>query len=346
MPLLETLPVLPTVRQWPVWSTTARVVVTDAEVADAAAVLVSGQLAEVDQACSRFREDSELMRVQAILAGNHTDRAVTVSPLLAVLLGAALEAAEKTDGDVDPTLADDLAALGYTEDYSTIQARAGQVVVPITLVRRIRYTWQDVSLTGRRLRMPAGVRLDLGATAKAWAADRAARAISARFGVGALVSLGGDIATAGQAPEGGWQVLVQDGVNEPATRVEMNEGTAGLATSSTVSRNWRNGTRAVHHILNPASGLPAAPVWRTVSVAAGSCLEANTLSTAAIVSGEDALHRLRQKGHPARLVAADGTVLTINGWPTDVPQVEVDAEQVHEVTLTEVPAREMSGKAA
>ena len=343
MPLLETLPVLPTVRQWAVWSTTARIVVTDATIADEAAELVKEQLAEVDAACSRFREDSELMRLQATVGA---DRAVTVSPLLAVLIGAALEAAEKSDGAVDPTLADDLAALGYTEDYSTIQARAGRIVVPITLTRRIRYSWKDVTLTGRRLRMPAGLRLDLGATAKAWAADRAARAVSAHFGVGVLVSLGGDIATAGPAPANGWQVLVQDGVDEPATRVGLDAGAAGLATSSTVSRSWRNGTRAVHHILNPASGLPAEPIWRTVSVSAGSCLEANTLSTAAIVSGEDAPARLRASGHPARLVAADGTVLTVNGWPTDLPQIEADAEQVHEVTLPEVPEHQLTSHAA
>ncbi|MBT0773038.1 FAD:protein FMN transferase [Kineosporia sp. J2-2] len=337
MPLLETLPVTPTVRQWPVWSTTARIVVTDPAVADQAYDVVAEQLDEVDRACSRFRDDSELERVQKILAGNRTDRAVTVSPLLAVLIGAALEAAEKTDGDVDPTLADDLAALGYDEDYSIIHTKVGGLDIPITLSRRVRHSWRDVSLTGRRLRMPAGMRLDLGATAKAWAADRAARSIADRFGVGALVSLGGDIATAGPAPEGGWQVLVQDGANEPATRVGLDGGTAGLATSSTVSRSWRNGTRAVHHILNPASGLPAAPVWRTVSVAAGTCLEANVLSTAAIVRGDDALHWLREKGHPARLVASDGEVLTINGWPFDGAEIVADDAQVHEITLTQLP---------
>ncbi|GAB3243681.1 FAD:protein FMN transferase [Kineosporia babensis] len=328
MPLLETLPVLPTVRQWSVWSTTARIVVTDPEIADAAAELVAEQLSEVDEACSRFRDDSELIRVQQRMSA----AGVTVSPLLAVLLGAALEAAEKTDGDVDPTLADDLAALGYTEDYSVIEAQAGELTVPITLTRRRRHDWRDVTLTERRLQMPADVRLDLGATAKAWAADRAARTIAARFGVGVLVSLGGDIATAGPAPEPGWQVLVQDGAAEPASRVGLDEGLAGLATSSTVSRSWRNGTRAVHHILNPASGLPAEPVWRTVSVAAGSCLDANMLSTGAIVRGEEALPWLREQGHPARLVAADGRVLCINGWPAD-QAVAVDAEQVHEIRL-------------
>ncbi|GAB6899555.1 FAD:protein FMN transferase [Kineosporia succinea] len=333
MPLLETLPVRDTVRQWPVWSTTARLVVTDAAVADAAMELVKTQLDEVGAACSRFRDDSELNQLQAA----NTGRAITVSPVLAELLTAALDAAERTDGDVDPTLADDLAALGYSEDYSLIQARVGTGTVPITLTRRVRHSWKDLTLTGRRLRMPVGVRLDLGATAKAWAADRAARSVAERFGVGALVALGGDIATAGPAPESGWQVLVQDGVDEPATQVALSAGATGLATSSTVSRSWRNGTRAVHHILNPSSGLPAAPVWRTVSVAAGDCLESNTLSTAAVVRGDDALHWLREQGHPARLVAADGTVHTLNGWPTEVP-VEIDAEPVHEVFLKEMTA--------
>jgi FAD:protein FMN transferase len=312
MPLLERLPLNPATRQWEVWSTTARIVVTEPEFADGAKQLVAVQLAAVDLACSRFRDDSELADVQRRLTAN-PDQSVTVSPLLAQLIAAALQAAERTDGDVDPTLADDLSALGYDRDYALIQLETPAGSMPVRLSHRIRHDWRDLRLDGRRLRMPARVHLDLGASAKAFTADRAAAAVAERYGCGVLVALGGDIATAGPAPRAGWQILVQDYDLDPTSQVRIEAG--ALATSSTVSRRWRNGTSAVHHILDPVSGLSADPIWRTVSIAADSCNEANALSTAAIVRGWDALPWLRSCGRPARLVSAYGEIVTLGGWP-------------------------------
>jgi thiamine biosynthesis lipoprotein len=315
MPLVQRLPLSPATRQWPVWGTTARLVVTDPVQADAVQALVSAQLNEIDHACSRFRDDSELALVQGRLDAR-PGRPVGISSLLADLIGAALDAAEMTDGDVDPTLADDLAALGYDRDYALITVETSAGTIPIQLSRRVRHNWRDVQLHRRQLSMPAGVRLDLGASAKAFAADRAAAAVAETYGCGVLVALGGDIATAGEANSAtGWQILVQDGVNEPASRIQLGSG--ALATSSTVSRRWRNGTRAVHHILNPASGLPADPVFRTVSVAARTCAEANALTTAAIVRSWLAVPWLRSTGLPARLVTAEGDVITLGGWPAE-----------------------------
>jgi thiamine biosynthesis lipoprotein len=318
MPLLELLPLGPAVRQWAVWGTTARIVVTDAGIADEAQALVMRQLAGVDAAASRFREDSELAVVQQQLAAAPGNQ-VAISPLLADLIEAALLAAARTHGDVDPTLADDLSALGYDRDYALIEL-AGPVRMRIRLTRRTRHRWTDVRLAGRapagrRLSMPPGIHLDLGASAKAVTADWAAAAVTERFGCGVLVALGGDIATAGPAPATGWQVLVQDGESEPSSRIRLDAG--GLATSSTVSRRWRNGTRAVHHILDPASGQPADPIWRTVSVAAATCAEANALSTAAVVRGGRAVELLRPGGYSARLVGADGEIVRLGGWPVE-----------------------------
>ncbi len=101
---------------------------------------------------------------------------------------------------------------------------------------------------------------------------------------------------------------------EPAQVVALPAGGA-LATSSTRSRRWRCGTREVHHVLDPRTLLPADPVWRTVSVAAGSCVEANTASTAALVRGRAALGWFAAAGVSARCVAADGTVLRTGRWP-------------------------------
>jgi len=121
-------------------------------------------------------------------------------------------------------------------------------------------------------------------------------------------------ATAGPAPEGGWRVLVQDGPDEPSCIVALPAGTA-LATSSTLSRRWRSGTGLLHHILDPRTCQPTNPLWRTISVTAPDCVEANTLTTGAMVSGASAPEWLAGSGVPARLVAADGRVLAIGGWP-------------------------------
>ncbi|HZD66226.1 MAG TPA: FAD:protein FMN transferase, partial [Acidimicrobiales bacterium] len=79
------------------------------------------------------------------------------------------------------------------------------------------------------------------------------------------------------------------------------------------------GTEVLHHIVDPATGAPAGGPWRTVSVAAGTCVDANTAATAAVVRGEDAPAWLGDRGLPARLVAWDGTVRVVAGWPGTDP---------------------------
>jgi thiamine biosynthesis lipoprotein len=305
MPLQETLPIGPGTAQWSVWSTTARVVVTDPALLPDAEALVRHTLALVDEACSRFRDDSELVALRP-----SAGRPVRVSPLLAELIEAALAAAERTEGDVDPTIGGALSGLGYDRDLSQLPRYAA--AMPIVV--RPAPGWRQVRLTDGQLTVPPGVELDLGATAKAFAADRCAHLVARECGVGVLVSLGGDIATAGPAPEGGWRVLVQDQPGDPQCTVAIPAG-AALATSSTASRRWRRGDRILHHILDPRTCQPAPVVWRTVSVAAFSCLDANTMTTAALVRGHRAPDWLRQQGFAARLVTADGHVVTVGSWP-------------------------------
>jgi FAD:protein FMN transferase len=312
MALLERLPVGPDTAQWSLWSTTARVVVTDPSALPEARRITKQLCAEVDRACSRFRPDAEIHRLYRA-AG----RPITVSPLLAELVQTALVAARRTDGDVDPTVAGAMRALGYTGDIATIQS--GSLPVCGSSVRLVVHRvpgWRQVELAGRRLRAPAGVSLDLGATAKAWAADRAAALIAAALGVGVLVSLGGDIATAGSGPAAGWGVLVSDGPDQPSAQVTLPPG-AALATSSTICRTWRRGGQSMHHVLDPRTSLPAPAIWRTVSVASSSCVEANTLSTASIVRGSAAPSWLRGQHVTSRLVGAEGHVVTIGAWPQE-----------------------------
>jgi len=209
-----------------------------------------------------------------------------------------------------------MSAVGYDRDFEHIMPNGP----PLSLTVRTVPGWREVHLDGRSLTMPAGVQLDLGATAKAWAADRSAARIATSTGSGVLVSLGGDIAVAGAAPDGGWRIRVQDVTGAPGDRptgpyaqIAIRDG--GLATSSTAARRWQRGGDVLHHILDPRTGLPAEPVWRTVSVAAGSCADANAASTAAVIRGRRALGWLAQLGLPARLVDATGVVFTVAGWP-------------------------------
>jgi thiamine biosynthesis lipoprotein len=166
------------------------------------------------------------------------------------------------------------------------------------------------------VRTPPGVLVDLGATAKAWAADRAAALASAETGCAVLVSLCGDVAVAGNAPADPWLVQV---LERPQDRggpvIQVYDG--GVATSSTLSRRWAGPGSTMHHLLDPRTGLPVREVWRTVTVAAATCLEANTASTATIVKGTSGAGWLASTGLPARLVGADGRVRAVGGWPAE-----------------------------
>jgi thiamine biosynthesis lipoprotein len=206
-----------------------------------------------------------------------------------------------------------LIALGYDRDFDALPVPAvSRPVASIPGWRTVR-----VDPVGGTVRTARGVILDLGATAKALAADRAAAVARESIGGGVLVSFGGDLAIAGDAPDEGWRVRVTDdhraGVEAPGQWISLRSG--GLATSSVVVRRWRTASGTAHHLVDPATGGSVQSVWRTVSVAAASCLDANIASTAAIVRGPRAVDWLSELGLPSRLVGGDGTVRHLCGWP-------------------------------
>ena len=302
--------------------TSVHLLVTDPGAADRACALLAEELDAIDRACSRFRPDSELWRV------NHAcGRTTRISSLLAEAVAVALDAAEITDGDVDPTCGRSLARLGYDRDF----AAARQNTSPLSQPAVPAAGWQAVELDCERheITVPGEVMLDLGATAKALAADRAAIRIAVSLNCGTVVNLGGDIRAAGVPPDEGWRIGIVD--NREFDGAEAGDGPAtpgppawdavvairdgGLATSSTKVRAWSRGATALHHIIVPRTGMPADSCWRTVSVAAATCVDANTASTAAIIRGERAPGWLAGQRLPARLVGHGGEVVTVAGWP-------------------------------
>jgi thiamine biosynthesis lipoprotein len=289
--------------------TTAELAVTEAAALEPARRVLVDELARVDAACSRFRDDSDLARVNA-RAGRWTP----VGPHLIEALLVAIRVAQLTSGVVDPTVGAAVRRLGYDRDFSQVPATGPAVTVTFSRVPG----WRTVEVDQARglVRVPRGVELDLGATAKAWCADRAAVGAAAATAAGVLVTLGGDVAVAGPPPAGGWPVAVGDDHRRPGTGdpvVGVHVG--GLATSGTTVRRWSRGDETLHHVVDPTTGAPAAPVWRTASAMASSCVDANAVSTASLVLGHRAPTWLVGLGVPARLVTTAGEVRTFGAWP-------------------------------
>jgi FAD:protein FMN transferase len=300
--------------------TSATVTVTDAGVAEDALGLLAEDLMALDSACSRFRADSELREVELMSNGTH----ISISPLLFEVLEVACTIAAKTAGTVDPTTGTALDELGYDRDFDEI---TDTCVNPEFKSQPAPGWWQiRLDPDQRSVAIPTGVHIDVGATAKAFAADRTSQRISKTLGCGVMVNLGGDVALAGSAPRDGWAIGIGTHCTTGFDQVDLvlSVFAGGIATSGTTARTWVHGGRRMHHIVDPWSGEPADPIWSLVSTLAPTCVEANGWSTAAVVWGNDAVGNLAGHGIPARLVRAGGDVVEVGGWPTaaDVEQLE------------------------
>lgn len=298
-----------------IWSTTATLIVSDPGLREPARTELLDVLTEVEATCSRFRPDSEISRILA-----RPGRPAQLSPMLNAVLAQTLRVAAATGYLVDPTVAAAVIALGYDRDIADVIDRAravdllGAGAEPGSSAPG---AWRlDHDPEVARLTVPPGVGIDLGATAKSYAADEAASRIASRLGGGVLVGLGGDIAVAGPAPAGGWRIAVADDHRATVAQHQTVSITSGgLATSSTATRRWSTATGWRHHIIDPRTGRNPAPRWRTVSVAAATCLDANAAATAAIVLGDAAPDWLAGQGLPALLIDVDGSAHPMAGWP-------------------------------
>jgi FAD:protein FMN transferase len=318
---------------WRALGTYVQLVVHPAAALREAIPLANTVLEAVDASCSRFRADSGLSRVNR-RAGTW----VGVDPLLVGVLRTALAAAEDSCGLVCPTLGVHLRALGYDRDLAEVRAGGGTTdhgpaVVPPPVLPD---AWRSIEICDRSaIRIPMGVELDLGAVGKAHAADLIAARLPERLGCDVLVSLGGDVAvgTLDASPTHPWRVEVsevpsagpdtageaprQTGTGTPVDVVPLPEG--GIATSTILRRRWSHRGRPAHHLLDPRTGLPVRPRWRTASVLADRCSTANAASTAVVVMGDPAVPWLAARGLAARLVDTHGRVTTVGGWPTGDP---------------------------
>jgi FAD:protein FMN transferase len=289
---------------WPAWDTTLHLVVTSSDRLVDARKLVINQVAAIDDACNPLRSDSEVRALQRAHG-----QPVRVSPLLTELVAVSLRAARLSDGDVDP-IARGVMPGPDRELFRTPPYGGGtDAREPAAL------NWRSIRRDGYELTVPAGALLDLSAMARAHAVDRCAWLIHKRFKVGVLVGIGGDIATAGQAPAGGWGTRIRANPAGPGVPVQLPS--TALATSSAASRRWPSGERPLQYPVRPATSRTDSSVWCSISVAAFECTYAKALSMAAMTHGHAAPAWLRGLGVSARLVAADGAVVTVGRWPAE-----------------------------
>ena len=250
--------------EWALWSTTVRVVTDDPHALPSARRLIEAELARVELAASWLRRDSE---VSTLVSGRRS----RISTTLTAILGAALVAARETDGVVDPTVTGDWRGIHLDEEARTVY-------------------------------LPRGTCLDLSVIAIAWAADRCAAVVAETLRVGVLVSLGGDIATAGPAGssgDGAWEILV----GQPSGRPDGSAALVALPTGLSISTADAG--------MRPRAG------WRSATVVAIDALTARTWATAALADRPATTRVLADLGLPARVVGADGSVRCLAGWPDD-----------------------------
>ena len=286
------------------WGVSGTLVVDNENYAALAEETLWRWIAAGDHAVNRFLPTSEVNAINADPRSTHD-----VSDEFIAFFDAALESYDVSEGLCTPTVLDALEAWGYDADIDVVQ-REGRSV-PLTVSPAVSFTTVALDRNARRL-SPNGVRLDFGASAKAFVADQVAREVGRHTPV--LVELGGDVAVGGAVRP--WSVGVAEDAEHIGAPIGITSG--GVATSSTLVRNWSSGTARAHHIIDPRTGAPVISTWRTVSVAADSCLTANALSTASLLWGEEALYYVTQAGWSARFVDHDGKVLCVGGWPQEV----------------------------
>ena len=239
---------------------------------------------------SRFRDDTELSRVN-LAAGRWTP----VSAPFQALVDLALAQAQRTDGLFDPTVLNAMVAAGYDRDFDEVLAGARGALHPPRPCGR----WREVATRPGEILLPAGVGLDFGGIAKGWTSDLAAEAAMLEGLTWSLVSAGGDLRIAGDAPS--IDVRIEDPGDASATAATLRLATGALASSSTLRRAWGPD---LHHVIDPRTGAPSdSPIVQS-TVWAPTCAEAEVLATWTLLTGMAAIDTV-----PCALVSRDGDMI-------------------------------------
>jgi FAD:protein FMN transferase len=227
-----------------------------------------------EQSLSRFRPNSELSMLNS--AGYLPD----ASPTMAEVVTEAIKAAQLTGGLVNPAMLPAVEAAGYDRTFDILDPDAQ----PFRPLNQWSDDWRGIEVKGREVRLPRGVRIDLGGIAKGWAADRAARGL-AKHGP-ALVDAGGDISITGSMSDGtSWPIGISDPFDPEQQLHLLALGKCGVATSGRDFRRWQKGGVNQHHIIDPRTGKPSTTDVLSATVVGPNAGRAEVAAKAAFLLG-------------------------------------------------------------
>ena len=272
-------------------------------------------LERLEQAWSRFRDDSEISRLN-----DSAGAATSVGPSTQLLVERALQASRLTRGWFDPTLLHELCSAGYDRPFREMSS-AGLGPLVLTIDRRadpghaVRlHDWNAIAseITVDRdeatVTLPGDVAFDPGGIGKGLAADLLTEAAAAGGAAAVLIDLGGDITTAGRAPEGGWRIDIENPFDRSSSIATAHLPWGAIATSSRSRRRWvgPDGTER-HHLIAPTTGEPSTSDVAAATVIAGECWLAESVAKAAVLAGlETGLDLVASLGLHALVVDAEG----------------------------------------
>ncbi len=236
---------------------------------------VLAELRRVEGALSRFEEASDLAELNR-RAGRG---ALAVGPDLMAVLAAALRFERATDRAFDAAVEPLMRAWGFHAPRATAPT-AAELAEARAAVRAARIDLRN----GRAALIGRATQLDLGGIGVGYGLDRAAAVLRARGIRRAFLDVSGDCLALDAPPgEAGWRVDIADPERPGGVIASTRLRHAALATSSNLVSVVRYGRAVRGHVMDPASGWPARRC-RQVTVVARTGLEADALSTAALVS--------------------------------------------------------------
>lgn len=259
----------------------------------------------VEEACSRFDADSELVHLLQTPVG----REVAVSPILFQSLYFACEVASLTDGRFDPTVGSRMEELGFRSHYLTGETVPWQTEASKTA------TFRDIELNAQKqmVRLHRPLRLDLGAVAKGLAVDLAVKELSAFDFMGFVVDAGGDLYAAGTNGDGQpWTIGIRDPVHHDQSIRTLQGQNIAVCTSGTYERRSPVDENS-HHLVHPHDKQSAQGFLSMTALGPYTML-ADAFSTAAFFSPpSEALGLLEEAGLEGMLITENLEIQMTSG---------------------------------
>lgn len=250
---------------------------------------------------SRFLPASEIS-----LLNHFAGEWFQVSDDLMDILQRSLSFHKETNGLFDPTILPQLKEVGY--DRSMDEIRANGVKTDFTASKppsQPAFRAIEFDSTGKRIRIPQGMQIDISGIAKGWIIQRAAELLNTYVDTCAI-SAGGDIQFIGTPNDGmGWEVYIEDPFDEDHFLAKLHLSGGGVATSSITKRTWRQGDAIRHHLIDPRTGDSAKTEWLSVTVVSPDVVTSDIYAKAILIGGKEEAERLLKTNKDIVYIAVD-----------------------------------------